>query len=180
MRGKKTINFTASIEEIERFRRNVKRANEIQKRYTERQARITGKPVEDIAPLFFKRSANLSQFSNRKEFLDALNESEKLSRKGYMRHIQEIQKENYIDAIETVFGEAGEELADKIRRISARTFADMQAKGLIPNIGFLYYDPASPDQKLEEISEDLAGKPLRKPSERKPPERWINEPLNKK
>lgn len=180
MRGKKTINFTASIEEIERFRRNVKRANEIQKRYTERQARITGKPVEDIAPLFFKRSANLSQFSNRKEFLDALNESEKLSRKGYMRHIQEIQKENYINAIETVFGEAGEELADKIRRISARTFADMQAKGLIPNIGFLYYDPASPDQKLEEISEDLAGKPLRKPSERKPPERWINEPLNKK
>lgn len=177
MRGKKTINFTASIEEIERFRRNVKRANEIQKRYTDRQARITGKPVEDIAPLFFKRSANLSQFSNRKEFLDALNESEKLSRKGYMRHIQEIQKENYIDAIETVFGEDEEaqDIADKIRRMSARTFADLQSTGRIPNIGFLYYDPATPNQKLEEISEDLAGAPLRKT-----PERWINKPLNKK
>lgn len=175
MRGKKTINFTASIEEIERFRRNVKRANEIQKRYTERQARITGRPVEDIAPLFFKRSANLSQFSNRKEFLDALNESEKLSRKGYTRHIQEIQKENYINAVETVFGEAGRDLADKIRRINARTFSDMQATGRMPNIGFLYYDPASPNQKLKEISEDLTGAPLRKPSER-----WINKPLNKK
>lgn len=175
MRGKKTINFTASIEEIERFRRNVKRANEIQKRYTERQSRITGKPVEDIAPLFFKRSANLSQFSNRKEFLDALNDSEKLSRKGYTRHIQEIQKENYINAIETVFGEDGDDLADKIRRMSARTFADLQSTGRIPNIGFLYYDPASPNQKLEEISEDLTGAQLRKPSER-----WINKPLNKK
>lgn len=175
MRGKKTINFTASIEEIERFRRNVKRANEIQKRYTERQSRITGKPIEDIAPLFFKRSANLSQFSNRKEFLDALNDSEKLSRKGYTRHIQEIQKENYINAIETIFGEDGDDLADKIRRMSARTFADLQSTGRIPNIGFLYYDPASPNQKLEEISEDLTGAQLRKP-----PERWINKPLNKK
>ena len=155
MKGKKTINFKASEDEINRFRKNVKAANQIQRRYTERQARITGKAKEDIDPIFFKRSANLSQFQNRKEFLDALDESEKLSRKGYMRNIQEVQKQNMIDSLQKVLGDKSDEIVSTLRRTSARKIADLQSKGKLQHVGFVYYDPSDPSDKAQEIYDEL-------------------------
>lgn len=155
MKGKKTINFQASEDEIRRFQKNVKAANQILRRYTERQARITGKPREDIDPLFFKRSGNLSQFQSRKEFLDALADSEKVSRKGYMRNIQEIQKENYIESLKKVFGDEADDVIAAVRRTSARKLADLQSLGILPHTGFVYYDPSDTYEKLDEIREAL-------------------------
>lgn len=155
MKGKKTINFQASEDEIRRFQKNVKAANQILRRYTERQARITGKPREDIDPLFFKRSGNLSQFQSRKEFLDALADSEKMSRKGYMRNIQEIQKENYIESLKKVFGDEADDVIAAVRRTSARKLADLQSLGILPHTGFVYYDPSDTYEKLDEIREAL-------------------------
>lgn len=155
MKGKKTINFQASEDEIRRFQKNVKAANQILRRYTERQARITGKPREDIDPLFFKRSGNLSQFQSRKEFLDALADSEKVSRKGYMRNIQEIQKENYIESLKKVFGDEADDVIAAVRRTGARKLADLQSRDILPHTGFVYYDPSGGEDKLDEIREAL-------------------------
>lgn len=155
MKGKKPLNFNASEDEIRRFQKNIKAANQIQKRYTERQARLTGKPVEDIDPLFFKRSGKLSQFNTREEFLNALEDAENLGRKGYVKEIERIQKKNYIDAIGKVFGDRADEIVEKLNQTSARKLADAQAKGIVNHTGFVYYDPQELDAKWDELIEGL-------------------------
>ena len=118
-----------------------------------------------------KKSAKLSRFRNRKEFLTynrnlarildtgvgkiVRGGKRKIVRTDYFDRKIDIYRSNLNRAIKKVFNSAGDDLRKFVNKLSNDELRELTMKEQFEDIGFVYYDNKKASAKLQELTEQV-------------------------
>ena len=140
------VKFTAS--EIRTLRNEVQRVNARARTYSRQMQRLrqsSGYGIDSripVEPLFEKKSSSLHRFRSKDEFKNYLSKLRRQGSDRYMNYRFEVEKENFKQAIRSVFSpREAEVLIRKVNKKTAKKLHEAFITRKLEHTGFVYYDP---------------------------------------
>lgn len=97
------------------------------------------------------KSASLGRFRNKGEFESYLSSLQKINRVSFRDDIVETYRKNLVRSIKNVFNSAGDPLIDFVNTLSNEELRELTLDESFKDIGYVYYEPQSVEQKLKTL-----------------------------
>lgn len=105
--------------------------------------------------IYRKKSTRLNKFRNKTEFKKYIRSLERITSGKYQKYITKIYRSNYNRALSNTLNSEADEIINILNTLSDDEFMELTLNEELENIGYVYYEPISKQNKIEKLNKQI-------------------------